>query len=53
MFGDKGGLARQAALRTIMSTKIIEWTHIKDYMIHMIEVFNEMKILGIDIDEKN
>ena len=40
MFGDKGRLARQVALRTIMSTKMTERTPIRDHMICMISLFN-------------
>ena len=49
---DKSRLARQAVLRTTMNTKMIEGTPIRDHMIHMIEFFNEIKILGVEIDGK-
>ncbi|KAL6312833.1 hypothetical protein AAG906_020957 [Vitis piasezkii] len=50
MFNDKGRPSRQATLRTIMSTKMIEGTPIRDHMIHMITLFNKMEILGAKID---
>ena len=50
MFNDKGKPSRQATLRTIMSTKMIEGTPIRDHMIHMITLFNKIKILGVKID---
>ena len=46
---DKSRLARQAVLRTTMNTKMIERTPIRD---HMIEFFNEIEILGVEIDGK-
>ncbi|RVW59115.1 hypothetical protein CK203_104548 [Vitis vinifera] len=50
MFNDKGMPSRQSTLRTIMSTKMIEGTPIRDHMIHMITLFNKMEILGAKID---
>lgn len=52
MFGDKGGPARQAALRTVMSTKMTKGSPVKDHMICMIVLFNRMEILGVEIDGK-
>lgn len=53
MFGEKGRLARPAALRTIRYTKMTEGTLVRDYMICMIALFNEMEILGVEIDGKS
>ena len=50
VFGDKGKLDRQVALRTVMNTKITERTPLRDYMIHMIILFNKIKIFGAKID---
>ena len=52
MFGDKGRLARQIALRTIINTRMIEETPIRDHMIHMITLFNKMEILVVEIDRE-
>ena len=50
MFGDKDGPIRQAAVRTIMSTKMTKGTPVRDHMICMISLFNEMEILRDKID---
>ena len=50
VFGDKGKSARQVALRTVMNTKITERTPLRDYMIHMIILFNKIKIFRAKID---
>ena len=50
IFGGKVMPAKQVAFKVIMDTKISKGTPIKDYMICMIELFNEMKILGAEID---
>ena len=52
MFGDKGRLARQVALRTIISTKMTEGTPIRDHMIRIIGLLNEIEILGVEIIDK-
>ena len=52
MFGDKGRPVRQATLRTMMNTMMTEGTPAIDHMIHMIELFNKMKILKAKIDGK-
>ena len=50
VFGDKGKSARQVALRTVTNTKITKRTPLRDYMIHMIILFNKIKIFGAKID---
>ena len=52
MFGDKKKPTRQATLRFIINTMMIKRTHVRDHMIHMIAIFNEMEILRNEIDGK-
>ena len=52
MLGGKVRLARQATLKTIMNTKMSEETLIRDHMIRMIRLFNEMEILRAEINEE-
>ena len=52
ILGDKGRPARQVALRSIMSTQMTEGTLVRDHMIRMIALFNEMRILGAEIDRE-
>ena len=49
MFGGKGRLARQAVLKAIIDTKMLKGTLIRDHKIHVIELFNEMEILRVEI----
>lgn len=49
MFCHKGKSTRQVVIKTIMNTKIIEGTPIRKHLIHMIELFNEMKIHEVEI----
>ncbi|WJZ90792.1 hypothetical protein VitviT2T_009914 [Vitis vinifera] len=51
MFSDRGRFARQAALRSIMNTKMSKGTLVKEHMIKMIKMinlFNEMEILRVE-----
>ena len=50
MFGDRSRLARQVVFKTIINTEIIEQTPMRDHMIHMIKLLNEIEILGVEID---
>ena len=52
MFGAKGWPARQTALKIILDIKTSEGTPIRDHMICMIRIFNEMDILGVEIHGK-
>ena len=46
MIDNKGKLARQATLRSIMNTKMTKKTLVNDHMICMITLINEMKSHG-------
>lgn len=50
MFGDKGRPVRLVALKSIMSTKMIKRTLIRDHTIHVIALFNKIEILRIETD---
>lgn len=50
MFADKSRPARQAALRTIMNTRMAEGTPVREHMLKMMDCFNEAEILGAEID---
>ena len=52
MFGDKDKSTRQVSLKTFMSTKISKETSVKDHMICIIGLFNEIEILGFEINWK-
>lgn len=53
MFGSKGKLAKQVALRIIMNIKMSKGTLVKDHMIGMNRLFNKMKIFRTKIDGEN
>ena len=52
MFYGKGRSAKEVVLKTIRNDKMSKGTPIRDHMIHMIGLFNEIKICGVEIDEE-
>ncbi|KAL6316996.1 hypothetical protein AAG906_026695 [Vitis piasezkii] len=52
IFAGKGRLPRQATFKAIMDAKMLERTHIRDHMIHMIGLFKEMEIFGAKIIDR-
>lgn len=50
MFGEKGRPARQATMRALMSTKMLEGTHVQKYVLMMMDHLNTLEILGASID---
>ena len=53
MFADKSKSARQAAIRTIMNTKMAEGTPVREHMLKMMDYFNVAEILGVEIDAES
>ena len=52
MFGAKGKSTRQATLKTIINAKMSKETVVRNYLIYMVGLFNEIKILRVEIDGK-
>ena len=50
MFGVQSRSAKQMVMKQIMNTKMYEGTRVKDHMIKLIGLFNELGDLGADID---
>ena len=50
MFGVHSRLAKQMVMKQIITTRMSEGTPVKDHMIKMIGLFNELGDLGVDID---
>ena len=52
MFGGKVRLVRQAALKAIMDAKVSKGTLVRDHMICMIRLLNEMEIPRAEIIDR-
>ena len=50
MFGVQSRSAKQMIMKQIMNTRMFEGTPVRDHMIKMIGLFNELGDLGADID---
>ena len=50
MFGVQRRSAKQMVMKQIMNTKLSKGTQVRDRMIKMIGLFNELGDLGADID---
>ncbi|XP_057972756.1 uncharacterized protein LOC131160898 [Malania oleifera] len=50
MFGDQNRVARQTAMKELMNTTMVEETSVRDHVLKMIGILNELKILGVEID---
>ena len=50
MFGVQSRSAKQMVMKQIMNTRMAEGTLVRDHIIKMIRLFNELGGLGVDID---
>ena len=53
MFGDHTRSARQKAMKDLMNTTMAETTPVRDHVLKMIGLLNELEILGAEIDEES
>ena len=50
IFGDQNRVARLVFMKYLMNTTMIEGTPVRDHVLKMISLLNELEILGSDID---
>ena len=50
MFGDQTRSVRQKAMKDLMNTTMAETTLVRDHVLKMIGILNELEILGAEID---
>ena len=50
MFGVQSRSTKQMVIKQIMNTRMSKGTIVRDHIIKMIELFNELGDLGADID---
>ena len=53
MFGDQTRSARQKAMKDLMNTTMAETTLVRDHVLKMIGLLNELEILGAKIDRES
>ena len=52
IFGDQNRVASLVVMKNLMNTTMVEGTPIRDHILNMISLLNELEILGSDIDGK-
>ncbi|XP_057948176.1 uncharacterized protein LOC131143824 [Malania oleifera] len=50
MFGDQNRIARKTAMKELMNTTMAEGTLVRDHVLKMISLLNELETLGSKID---
>ena len=50
MFGDQNRAARLVVMRNLMNTTMVEGTSVRDHVLKMMSLLNELEILGAEID---
>ena len=50
MFGDLNHAARLVAMKDLMNTTMVEGTLVRDHILKMMSLLNELEILGAEID---
>ncbi|XXG72909.1 hypothetical protein AAC387_Pa07g1903 [Persea americana] len=50
MFGDQDRATRQVAMKELFNTKMAEGTSVRDHVLKMMELLNELQVLGAEID---
>nr|XP_033513332.1 uncharacterized protein LOC117278006 [Nicotiana tomentosiformis] len=51
MFGDQNRAAKQTAMKALLNTKIVEGSSVRDYVMKMMSLLNELEVLGANIDK--
>ncbi|XP_016513454.1 uncharacterized protein LOC107830421 [Nicotiana tabacum] len=51
MFGDQNRAAKQTAMKAPLNTKMVEGSSVRDHVLKMISLLNELEVLGANIDK--
>ena len=53
MFRDRNHAGRQVAMKALLNMKMVEGNPVRDHVLKMIAYLNELKILGVEIDDES
>ncbi|KAM3327211.1 hypothetical protein P3S67_002337 [Capsicum chacoense] len=53
MFGEQNHAAKQTAMKTILTTKMVEGTSVREHVLKIMSLLNELEILGAVIDKES
>ncbi|XP_075080234.1 uncharacterized protein LOC142165761 [Nicotiana tabacum] len=51
MFGDQNHAAKQTAMKALLNTKMVEGSSVRDHVLKMMSLLNELEVLGANIDK--
>nr|XP_009606827.1 uncharacterized protein LOC104101115 [Nicotiana tomentosiformis] len=51
MFGDHNRAAKQTAMKAFLNTKMVEGSYVRDHVLKMMSLLNELEVLGSNIDK--
>ncbi|XP_075091523.1 uncharacterized protein LOC142171728 [Nicotiana tabacum] len=51
MFGDQNRVAKQNAMKALLNTKMVEGSSVRDYVLKLMSLLNELEVLGANIDK--
>ncbi|XP_075077007.1 uncharacterized protein LOC107828020 [Nicotiana tabacum] len=51
MFGDQNRAAKQTAMKALLNTKMVEGSSVRDHVMKMMSLLNELEVLGANIDK--
>uniref|UniRef100_A0A1S3XW22 Polyprotein n=1 Tax=Nicotiana tabacum TaxID=4097 RepID=A0A1S3XW22_TOBAC len=51
MFGDQNRAAKQTAMKALLNTKMVEGSSVRDHVLKMMSLLNELEVLGANIDK--
>ena len=53
MFGEQNRAAKQTAMKTLLTTRMVEGSSVREHILKMISLLNELEILGANIDKES
>nr|XP_016440244.1 PREDICTED: uncharacterized protein LOC107766047 [Nicotiana tabacum] len=53
MFGEQNSAAKQTAMKALLNTKIAEGSSVRDHILKMMGLLNELEVLGAVIDKES
>ncbi|XP_019264126.1 PREDICTED: uncharacterized protein LOC109241798 [Nicotiana attenuata] len=51
MFGDQNRTAKQITMKALLNTKMVEGSSVRDHVLKMMSLLNELEFLGANIDK--
>nr|XP_016459490.1 PREDICTED: uncharacterized protein LOC107783044 [Nicotiana tabacum] len=53
MFGEQNRVAKQTSVKALLNTKMVEGSSVKDHVLKMMSLLNELEVLGAVIDKES